>query len=325
MIPEMQHWERQLVALAEEGFGPSRVLAAPPTDAARKLKQAYSISESITAEYSRSFHFASRFLPPHKRRAVRALYAFCRITDDIVDEPKLDAAAELAEWRREAISPVATPADPVALAWSDTQRRFQIPVRYAEQLIEGVGRDLSPKMHESFDSLAQYCYGVASTVGLMSMHIIGYSSRKAVHYAVKMGVALQLTNILRDVGEDLRMGRLYLPLDELAAFEISSDQLHAGRVDRRWRKFMRFQVGRARRLFDEAWPGIRLLHRDGRLAVAAAAELYGGILREIEANGYDVFAHRAHLSATKKLTRLPGIWLRTRLNRYEPMPREVPQ
>ena len=325
MVAEMPRWERQLIALAEEGVGRAHTPTSPRIDANGALEKAYSISEAITAEYSRSFHFASRFLPPHKRRAIRALYAFCRITDDIVDEPKSDPVAELANWRRATLSSVVDRADPVALAWNDTRRRFHIPVRYAEQLIEGIGRDLRPAMYKSFDSLAQYCYGVASTVGLMSMHIIGFSNPKAVHYAVKMGVALQLTNILRDVGEDLSMGRLYLPLDELSAFDISIDQLYAERVDQNWREFMRFQVGRARRLFSEAWPGIRLLHKDGRLAVAAAADLYGGILAEIEANGYDVFAHRAHLSSTKKLTRLPAIWLRTRFGRDDSIPHEVSQ
>lgn len=144
------------------------------------------------------------------------------------------------------------------------------------------------------------------------MHIIGFSGAEAVPYAVKLGVALQITNILRDVGEDWRAGRVYLPLDELAAYGLTESDLAAGRVDGRWRAFMRFQIDRNRRLYAEAWPGIALLGKDGRLAVAAAGELYRAILDDIEAHDYDVFNRRAHVSAWGKLCRLPGIWWRNR-------------
>jgi phytoene synthase len=152
---------------------------------------------------------------------------------------------------------------------------------------------------------------VASTVGLMSMHIVGYESQDAVPYAVKLGIALQLTNILRDIGEDWRMGRLYLPLDELGTFGLREADL-AARVDDRWRAFMRFQIDRVQRLYDEAAPGIALLNADGRFAIAAAAGLYRAILDDIEANDYDVFHHRAHVGPWGKLRRLPGIWWSSR-------------
>jgi len=146
----------------------------------------------------------------------------------------------------------------------------------------------------------------------MAMHIIGFEGPHAVPYAVKLGVALQLTNILRDVGEDWRAGRLYLPSDELAQFGLGEEDVAAGQVDDRWRAFMRFQIGRARRLYAEAMPGIRLLAADGRFAIAAAAELYRAILDDIEAHDYNVFARRAHIGALGKLRRLPGIWWRSR-------------
>jgi phytoene synthase len=277
-----------------------------------ELEDAYRACELITAQHSRSFFFASRFLPREKRRAIRALYAFCRVTDDVVDVPQPDAAAALDDWRLKALGSESDASELVALAWHDTRDRFGVPDIYAEQLIEGVARDLRPARYQSIDSLARYCYGVASTVGLMSMHIIGYSNPETLRYAVKMGVALQLTNILRDVGEDFEMGRIYLPMDELAFFDISDDDLATGQVTDRWRSFMQFQIDRARRLYREAWPGIALLNRDGRFSVMAAAELYGGILSEIEALDYDVFSKRAHLSAADKLVRLPGIWVRSR-------------
>jgi phytoene synthase len=144
------------------------------------------------------------------------------------------------------------------------------------------------------------------------MHIIGGTDPAAVPYAVKSGVALQVTNILRDVREDWQRGRLYLPLDELAAYGLTENDIAAGQVDDRWRALMRFQIARARRLYAEAWPGIVWLNPDGRLAVAAATELYSAILRDIETHDYDVFNRRAYLNTWGKLRRLPGIWWRAR-------------
>jgi len=156
--------------------------------------------------------------------------------------------------------------------------------------------------------LTEYAYGVASTVGLMSMRIVGYRSAAAIPYAIKLGVALQLTNILRDVGEDWRAGRVYLPVEELAAFSLAEADLSRGQVDDRWRAFMRFQIERNRRLYAEAWPGIELLNKDGRFAIAAAGELYRRILDDIEAHDYDVFTRRAHVSTLRKLLGLLNLW-----------------
>lgn len=294
-------------------------------EAQESLETAYQACEVITAEHSRSFYFASRFLPREKRRAIRALYAFCRVTDDIVDEPKENAASALEAWRSRTLGTEGDASDLVAQAWRDARSRFGIPEVYAEQLIEGVSRDLRRTRYEDFDSLARYCYGVASTVGLMSMHIIGFKDPNAIRYAVKMGVALQLTNILRDIGEDFELGRLYLPKDELALFGVNERDLASGRIDDRWRRFMRFQIDRARTLYKQARPGIALLDREGRFAVMAAAELYGGILREIESNDYDVFTHRAHLSARRKVARLPSIWLRARFGATRILQQELDQ
>ncbi|MBU1879175.1 MAG: squalene/phytoene synthase family protein, partial [Chloroflexi bacterium] len=190
--------------------------------------------------------------------------------------------------------------------------RYRIPAEYAHQLLDGVAQDLQVTRYSTFDDLAGYAYGVASTVGLMTMHIIGFAGQEAVRYAVKLGVALQLTNILRDVGEDWAAGRLYLPQDELADFCISEADIAAGQVTAGWQPFIRFQVQRTRRLYAEALPGIALLHQDGRLAILAAAELYQAILDDIEAHDGDVFTRRAHIGAWGKLRRLPGIWRRAR-------------
>ena len=200
------------------------------------------------------------------------------------------------------------------MAWIDTYRRFQIPRRYAEQLIDGVARDLKPVRYRTFEDLASYCYAVASTVGLMAMHIIGFSGPEAIPYAVKLGVALQLTNILRDIGEDWRQGRLYLPLDELNQFGLRESDIDSGDTGPRWQAFMKFQIARTRQLYAEALPGIKLLNPDGRFAIAAAAELYRAILDDIEAHQGQVFTRRAHVTLIGKLRRLPGIWWRSHLS-----------
>jgi phytoene synthase len=205
--------------------------------------------------------------------------------------------------------------DLVALAWADTQLRFNIPRGYSQQLIRGVSRDLGKTRYGRFDELAEYSYGVASTVGLMAMHIIGFGGEGALPFAVKLGVALQITNILRDVGEDWRAGRLYLPQDELSAFGITEADIERGQVTPEWRAFMRFQIERNRQLYAESIPGIAMLERRGRFSIGAAGELYRAILTDIEQHDYDVFSRRAHVPLAGKVARLPGIWWRSRTAR----------
>jgi phytoene synthase len=311
------------------------------------LQRAYAACDALTERHSKTFFLASALMPADKRRSVRALYAFCRISDDLVDhaDPNASPAERLAEleaWRSRALvephggnvlspgenawSPgdsVASPNHLPVLAWADTMARCRIPVRYAHQLIDGVAKDVLKTRYANFEELAEYSYGVASTVGLMSMHITGFDAPaeagapSAIPYAVKLGVALQMTNILRDVGEDWRAGRVYLPQDELAAHgldEAALGAMSAGRapIDDRWRALMRFQIARNRRLYAESLPGVDMLHRAGRFAIAAAAELYRGILEDIEAHDYRVFDRRSHVGSWGKLRRLPGIWWRAR-------------
>lgn len=269
--------------------------------------------EAMTAQHSKSFHLASALLPAEKKQAVRALYAFCRVTDDIVDFPQGDVQKRLAQWEQIMREDNPPHDDAVAVAWVDARNRHGVPRAYAAQLIDGVRRDLTQTRYATFDDLITYCYGVASTVGLMSMHIIGFQSDEAVRYAVKLGVALQLTNILRDVAEDFERGRLYLPQDELAAFGVTEAAIADGVVDDNWRALMRFQVARTRRIYTEAWPGIAMLQREGQMAIAAAATFYRAILDDIEAHDYDVFGRRAHVGKWGKLQRVPGLWWRHRV------------
>jgi phytoene synthase len=306
-------WEYRLLSWAHEALSSPAIekYIEPDADA---LESAYHYCAHITRTNSRTFYLASMLLPGDKRRAAQGLYAFCRSTDDLVDETRglAQAGHMFANWRARLSNPHTAAHDPVPLAWADVQARYRIPRGYSDQLIAGVTRDRTQNRYQSFAELTEYCYGVASTVGLMSMHIVGFESRDAVPYAIQLGIALQLTNILRDISEDWRMGRLYLPLDELAGFGLHEADLAAGRVDDRWRAFMRFQIDRVQALYDEAAPGIALLNTDGRFAIAAAAGLYRAILDDIEAHDYDVFHRRAHIGLWGKLRRLPRIWWNSR-------------
>lgn len=305
-------WERPLLSLAYEPIRSPRSGDETPAYESELLEEAYAHCETLTAVHSRSFSLASALLPAGKRQAARALYAFCRTTDDIVDYPSQETPEALCNWWGRSLTNQPASQDLVAVAWADTRLKYQVPTRYAEQLILGVGQDLLQTRYETFSDLANYCYGVASTVGLMSMHIIGFNDDEAIPYAVKLGVALQLTNILRDVAEDWQRGRVYLPQEELEAFGLSEADIARGRVNDRWRKFMKYQIDRARALYDEAWPGIGMLAPEGRLAIGAAAEFYRAILDDIEAHDYDVFSRRAYVSKWGKVRRLPGLWWRTR-------------
>lgn len=312
MTTVFANWEQSLVMLADEAR-PPQTFSGPIAAVDRQvMDQAYDYCAQLTSYHSRSFYLATALLPREKRRAMRALYAFCRVSDNIVDNPKGDPYIALERWRATAMSNQPPYDDPVCLAWTDARIRYRIPTRFAEQLLDGVARDMEKVRYETFDDLAGYAYGVASTVGLMSQYIIGFKDPSATPYAIKLGVALQVTNILRDVGEDWQTGRLYLPISELAAYDLAESDIAAGIVDDRWRAFMQFQISRNRKLYQEAWPGICLLHPDGHLAVSAAAEFYRAILADIEVNDYDVFRRRAHVSGREKLSMLPGIWWRSR-------------
>lgn len=303
------NWENQLLALAGNIPHPHTRPFFSYWAGDVSLRAAYKQSEKITAEHSKSFHFASGLLPEEKRSAVRALYAFCRTVDDIVDESVDDEReTRLDYWRGMVEHASFLDGDLVAAAWADTLTRYHIPRHYALQLIDGVNRDLTQSRYQTFDELATYCYGVASTVGLMSMYIIGFKTSDAVPYAIKLGVALQMTNILRDVGEDYRNGRLYLPREELTFYGIREQDIAEGNITGNWRQFMKFQIERTRQLYEESWQGVKMLEREGQLAIGAASVFYQGILDEIEKKDYNVFTRRASLSALGKISRIPSLW-----------------
>lgn len=284
-------------------------------------QSAYQHCAEITRRFSKSFYFSTAFLPPETRRAIRAFYAFCRLTDDLVDAPGRSSgrasgratAQDIAEWRHQARLPARAQRHPVLYAWAETRDRYQIPHQHIEELIDGCAMDLTISRYETFEELRRYCYGVASTVGLISMHIIGLQDErpevmeKARVAAIELGVALQLTNILRDVGEDFALGRVYLPQEDLRLFNYTEADLKAGVIDDRFRALMRFEIERANRLYQAHLPGIACLKPEGRFAVGAAILLYQAILNRIVDNGFDVFTRRAHLSAVEKFLMIPSI------------------
>jgi phytoene synthase len=265
--------------------------------------------QEIARRHGRTFYLASRFLPPARRRAALATYAFCRIADDIVDlapQTGPDAAArELDRWEAQ----LEAPHDPVAIAFAETRARFAVPLEPAHDLLAGIRMDLTPARYATWADLRRYCYLVAGTVGLLVAPILGCRDPRALTHAAELGIAMQLTNILRDVGEDARNGRLYLPIEELEVFGCNPEAILAGRPGD-WDRFaalMAFQIARARALYTEARRGIPALVPSGRLTTLAASRLYAGILTEIEALDYDVFRSRARVSSARKLRALPGI------------------
>lgn len=309
-------WEKPLIDLAFDALLKSKSDNNSIEIDNELLDASYKHCANLTKEHSKTFYLASSLLPEKKRKAVRALYSFCRVSDDLVDCGNHDMMAALELWREQSFHDHVEHKDEVLFAWSNTRKLFQIPKYYGEQLIQGVSQDLVKNRYNNFEELAKYCYGVACTVGLMSMFIVGYTDETAFPYAIRLGVALQLTNILRDVGEDWQRGRLYLPKDEMQKFGITEEDIDKGIVSDRWRQFMRFQINRNRRLYNESLPGIALLNKDGRFSIGAAGELYQAILDEIEVNDYDVFTKRAHVKTSKKIRMLPSVWYRSTINLY---------
>ncbi len=280
------------------------------------LDAVYDYCRGITREIARTFYYGSLFLPAAKRRAAWALYAFCRIADDIVDERDLypNPQADLARWRDTLLGAYAgRPHGPVMRAWADTLSRYPVPLRPALDLLDGVEMDLSGAAFATFEDLRLYCYRVAGTVGLLMAPILGYRDEAALTAAVDLGIAMQLTNILRDLAEDAARGRLYLPADEMAAFGYTRAELEQGHTTPAFVELMRFQIARAEEYYQRGLRGVRLLDDDAQLAIALSGALYRAILDRIQARGYDVFSERIHISTPGKLALLPSVWLRVRL------------
>lgn len=260
---------------------------------------------------STSFYYAFCILPHPKREAITALWELCRRLDDIVDEPGSgDAREELARWRREiarAYDGEAT--EPIARGLTPHLRRYPIPRAYFEALIDGVELDLEPARYDRFDDLYQYCYRVASVVGLICVEIFGYRNARARQYAIDLGIGLQLTNILRDVGADARRGRVYLPADDLARFGCSRADVLAERFSPGLRAALAFEATRARDYFARARVELPREDRRGLASAEIMGAIYFELLRQIERADYRVFGRPLAVPRMRKVRIALLTWL----------------
>lgn len=256
---------------------------------------------------SKTFYFASRFMSRERRNSFYAIYAFCRHTDNLIDdnEGKPDIQRMLIrDWRKRLVEAhrKGFSTDPILSPFIHVMKKYGIPLRYPLELIKGVSMDISKKEYGTFSELRLYCYRVASVVGLMLMYIMGISNvAKFKKSGAKLGIAMQLTNILRDVGEDARMGRVYFPKDELARFGLGTDDVLSLRKSAAMIDFLKFQIARARKYYQEAVSCLAMIHKEVRLVIALALTIYREILAVIEENEYEVFGKRAYVNTFRKV------------------------
>ncbi|MGC1306127.1 MAG: 15-cis-phytoene synthase CrtB [Phormidesmis sp.] len=306
---------------------PSTTTAAPKF---LPLQESYERCRQITAEYSKTFYMGTLLMPEAKRQAIWAIYVWCRRTDELVDGPqaKFTTASTLDHWESQLESLFSGhPKDDLDVAMVDTLGRYDLKIEPFRDMIDGQRMDLQQSRYDTFEELKLYCYRVAGTVGLMSTTVMGmdHSVNTApwkranpavppIDEAVSLGIANQLTNILRDVGEDARRDRIYLPLEDLALFDYTQADLMNGVIDDRWRALMRFQIQRALKYYQEAERGIGRLHPDARWPVWTALMLYRKILDVIVENDYDVFTRRAFVPKSRKFLCLPQALIRARIS-----------
>jgi phytoene synthase len=293
---------------------------------AAELLPLYRRAAAETASGSKSFYFATQFFPPEVAKSAYAVYWFCRHTDDLVDECATvqQGREDLEEWAAalDAASRSGAAAHPVLRVFLDTARRHEIDLQYAFELIEGMRMDLNQTRYETFEELRVFCYRVASVVGLMMCQVIGFAGagerERALPHAIELGIAMQLTNILRDVGEDLARQRIYIPADDMRRFGYSEGALRRRSRSEAFKQLMTFQAARARAFYQRGNAGIAMLDRRGRFAVKVASDVYREILSQVEDSDFDVFERRAVVPRVRKY------WLTAR-NMAGPMARHSAQ
>ncbi|QDZ17560.1 phytoene synthase [Chloropicon primus] len=290
------------------------------------LEESYERCGLVTEYYAKTFYLGTQLMTQEKARAIWAIYVWCRRTDELVDGPHASRitpkALERWEERLEAIF-AGKPYDMLDAALSDTVAKFPVDIQPFRDMIDGMRMDLVKARYNSFEELYEYCYRVAGTVGLMTTPVMGIAPQftgeieETYSAALALGIANQLTNILRDVGEDTYRNRIYIPLDELERFGISEEEVMScslvskdGVTDERWRQFMKFQIERARQYFKMAEDGVMKLEENARWPVLSALVLYQQILDSVENNDYDNFTQRAYVPKWKKLRSLPtSYWM----------------
>lgn len=268
------------------------------------LDDSYEYCRALARQTARNFYYSFLTLSQDRFRAMCVLYAFMRITDDLSDEgAEAERAANLVRWRASLSAALETGTfdHPIFPALADMLARFRVPPAYLFDVITGVEMDLNPTAFETFADLERYCYHVAGAVGLSCIHLWGFHDQRAISAAIDCGTAFQLTNILRDLQEDAERGRLYLPLEDLARFELTQAELRSGRHDARFEQLMQFEVSRTRAYYGRAKMLFEYLDPPGLPILDTMVRIYGGLLDEIERRKYDVFSRRVELSCGHKL------------------------
>lgn len=282
-------------------------------------RAAFEHARRITAYYSKSFYFSARMLPSEQRWATYALYGFCRYCDNLIDVPRRRTKSDLLREIQFVAEELQIAYDtsesehPVIRAFILVAKSCGIPIAYPLDLLKGVAMDIQGTRYKTFDDLSLFCYRAAAVVGLMMTHVLGYKDDRAFDYAKQLGIAMQLTNILRDIKEDKEMGRIYLPQTELVQFGVSERHIFDEIMAPQLRALMKFQVERAERYYAEAMPGISLLNTDSQYAIYSAAKIYRGILRKIEARDYNPFLGRVFVPSIEKMGILLHEGLRTKV------------
>jgi phytoene synthase len=275
------------------------------------LAKSYTYCRRITRARAKNFYYSFILLSTEQRNAMCAMYAFMRFCDDLSDEPGATAAA-MQNWRASLERALNGHLDdhPLWPAFQDAVQRYRIPHDYFFKMIEGVQSDLTPREIHTFDDLYQYCYRVASVVGLTTFHIFGFSDLQALDLAEKCGIAFQLTNILRDVREDAELGRVYLPTEDLQRFEVRPDELLGTERSDRFLRLMEFEADRARRFYDQSRPLIGLVDTRSRSSLWVLITIYSRLLDKIRTSNYDVLQRRISLSTWEKV-RIAGVGFAT--------------
>jgi phytoene synthase len=295
---------------------PEAGVAAPRAVQARApLEEDYARCASITRRASSNFYYAFMLLPGERRRALYSVYAFCRFIDDIADDAAGGDPAELLErWRAELERVYGgEPTHPISRALAHNVRSFAIPRRYFEEIIDGVEMDLARTRYERFEDLRLYCYRVASAVGLVCIEIFGYHNPRTRDYAENLGVAFQLTNIIRDVSEDAARGRIYLPLEDLKRFGVPEDEILRAVDSYKFRRLMEFETARARAFYGEAERALPGEDRAAMLCAEAMRSIYHALLERIARTGYGVLGRRYRISTPRKLYLVGRTWAGARL------------
>jgi len=265
------------------------------------------------AKSGSSFYYSFMFLPAERRQAITALYAFCREVDDVVDEcHDLSLAQTKLEWWRQEVGRVygGTPTHPVGHALKDVIKGFRLPQEQLLEIIDGMAMDLSQTRYLDFKGLQLYCYRVASVVGLLAAEIFGYQDRQTLKYAHDLGLAFQLTNIIRDVGEDARRGRIYLPIEDLQRFDVPAKDLLEARYSDAFRELMAFQAERAEKFYDQAFAQLPEIDRKAQRPGLVMAAIYRTLLREIARDGFLVLDRRTSLTPLRKVWLAGTTWFR---------------